>query len=398
MARALERSPELKTYSYDVRAAEALVLQAGLKPNPELEVSIENPTGSGEFKNGDNMEQTIQLSKLLELGGKRPARIAEARAERALVEWEYEAKRVEVLKDTTLAFVAVLAAQRGQELAKENLSLLERSVTVTQQRVEAAKVAAVESIRASVAVRSASIELDHAEHDLNIARGKLASMWGARMVDFDVARGDLELLPSDPDIGLLRSKLARNPELARWQTVHEGREAALRSASSLAVPDLTLFAGPRVTGVWEDITGVIGISIPLPFSNRNQGNIAAAQAKLDKTQYEKLAAEAGAFAELNAAYQELLRAGHEAVTLKTKLLPEAEQAVDQLNASYEVGRSTQLEVLDARRTLITSRQQYLQSLTEYHKALAEIDALTAAPTRVPQISATPRLKTSNSSK
>ena len=385
LARALQRSPELKTYSYDIRAAEALVLQAGLKPNPELGATLENPTGSGRYKGGDEMEQTLQLSRLLELGGKRPARIAEARASRVLIEWDYEAKRVEVLKDTTLAFVGVLAAQRVQELSKETIGLLEKSLSDASDRVKAARAATVESMRASVALRSASIEADHAEHDLNIARSRLAAMWGAKTVDFAEVRGDLDQQPEEPNLDALRAKLARNPELARFQTVREAREAALHAQKTLAVPDVTLYAGPRVTGVWHDVTGVIGFSMPLPWGNKNQGNIAAAQARLDKTADEKRAVEARAFAELNAAYQELIRAGHEAVILKTKLLPEAEKAVEQLNTSYEAGRGTQFEVLDARRTLITARQQHLLALTEYHKALAVIEALTAAPAHTPSL-------------
>lgn len=385
LARALQRSPELKTFSHDLRAAEALVLQAGLKPNPEVAGSIEGPTGSGRFKNGDEMEQTLQLSRLLELGGKRPARVAEARAERVLIEWEYEAKRVDVLKEATLAFVAVLAAQRSQELAKETVSLLEKAVSVADERVKAARASSVDGVRASVALRSASIEADHAEHDLNIARSNLAATWGAKAADFDEVRGDLDEQPAEPELAALQAKLGRNPELARFQSVREAREAALNSQRTAAVPNITIYGGPRVTGVWHDVTGVIGFSMPLPWKNKNQGNIAAAQAQLDKTADEKRAVEARAFASLNAAYQELIRAGHEATLLKTQLIPEAQKAVDQLTSSYEAGRGTQLEVLDARRTLITARQQHLLALTEYHKALAVIEALTAAPARTPSL-------------
>lgn len=387
LARAVQRSPELKTFSHDLRAADALVLQAGLKPNLEVSGALENPTGSGRFKSGDEMEQTLQLSRLLELGGKRPARIAEAKAERVLIEWDYEAKRVDVLKDTTLAFVAVLAAQRSQELTKETVNLLEKAVTAADERVRAARAPSVDSVRASVALRSASIEADHAEHDLNIARTNLAAMWGAKAADFDEVRGDLDEQPAEPELAALQSKLGRNPELARFQSVREAREAALNTQRTTAVPNITLYAGPRVTGVWHDVTGVVGFSIPLPWNNKNQGNIAAAQARLDKTTDEKRAAEARAFATLNAAHQELIRAGHEATLLKTKLIPEAQHAVDQLTTSYEAGRGTQLEVLDARRTLIAARQQHLNALTEYHKALAIIDALTAAPARTPSLQA-----------
>lgn len=386
LARSLERSPELKAYSWDIRAAEARVLQAGFKPNPQLNVEVQDPTGSGDLKNGRMMEQTLQLSQLLERGGKREARVAEARAERAVVEWDYQVKRVEVMKDTTLAFIDVLAAQQTLKLSTETVGLLDKAIGEASARVDAAKAQAVEAIRAKVAMQSAKIDVEHAEHDLEITRAKLASFWGARQTDFGEALGDLDSKPGEPSLGELRAKLARNPELARWQTVREAREASVRIQKAQAVPDVTLFGGPRVLGTWDDVGGVVGVSIPLPWNHRNQGNIAQAEALASKTQDEKRAAEARALAALTAAYQELMRAGHESAILKTQLLPQAESAVDQLSTSYDAGRSTQIEVLDARRTLIAARQQRLLATKDYHKALAEIEALTAAPAQVPSIS------------
>lgn len=398
LARSIERSPELRTYSWDLRIADARILQAGFKPNPELSAEIQDPTGSGDLKNGKQMEQTLQLSQLIERGGKREARVAEARAEKAVVEWDYEVKRIEVLKDTTLAFLDVLAGQQTLKLANETMGLLETSLNEANKRVDAAKAQAVEAIRAKVAIQSAKIDIEHAEHDLAIAKAKLASMWGSKQVDFGDAQGDLDLQPAQPKLEELRSKLSRNPELARWQTVREAREATLRTQQAQAVPDVTLFGGPRVLGRWDDVGGVVGVSIPLPWNHRNQGNIAQAESLVSKTADEKRSVEARAQAALTEAYQELMRAGHEADILKTQLLPQAESAVQQLSTSYDAGRSTQLEVLDSRRTLIAARQQRLLATKDYHKALATIEALTAAPQRVPTTRASAATKTSPSSK
>ncbi len=51
----------------------------------------------------------------------------------------------------------------------------------------------------------------------------------------------------------------------------------------------------------------------------------------------------------------------------------------QLTEGYGLGRFTQLEVLDARKTHTEARALRLKSLVEYHKSLAEIEALTARP-------------------
>ena len=311
LARTLRGSPELAAFSFELRAAEARILQAGLRPNPELSLDLENPTGSGPFKSGDQMQNTLTLSQLIELGGKRPARIFEAEAGRALVGREYQVKRVEVLKATTLAFIDALAAQRRMELAEEVVKVYGEAVTLTEQRVGVGKASAVESIRAKVAVSSARIEVEQARRDLAVARGNLAAQWGAKKADFGEVRGDLDQHQPGPSLQTLRQRLLGNPNLARWTAERERREATLAKQQTLARPDITVLGGPRVIGKAEDATFVAGFSIPLPFRNRNEGNIAEARANLAKLEEEKRAAEARAFAALNEAYQKLTGASRE---------------------------------------------------------------------------------------
>ncbi len=383
LARSLERSPELKSSSWDIRAAEARVLQSAFKPNPELSFEVQDPTGSGELSNGRLMEQTLRFSQLIERGGKRQARVAEARGERAVAAWDREVKRIEVMKDTTLAVIDVLAAQQMLKLAQETVKLLGQAVEVASNRVQAARAQGVEAVRARVAQQSAMIEVEHAEHNLAAARAGLALQWGGTRIDFGEVRGDLTIQPAVPSMAELRARLARNPGLARWQAVREAREAGVRLQKAQAVPDVTVFGGPRALGTWDNVGGVAGVSIPLPWHHRNEGNIAQAEALAARALDEKRAAEARATAALATAYEELLRGSHEAAILQDQLLPQAESAVDQLTASYNTGRGTQLEVLDARRTLIAARQQHLLALTACHKALATIEALTTGPSQIP---------------
>lgn len=384
LARTLRGSPELAAYSFELRAAEARILQAGLRPNPMLSLDIENPTGSGPYKNGGQKEDTLTLSQLIELGGKRPARIFEAEAGRAVVEWEYQVKRVEVLRAATLAFIDTLAAQRRLELAEEVVKVFGEAVTLTEQRVGIGKASAVESIRAKVAVSSARIEVEQARRDIATARGNLAAQWGAKKADFGAVRGDLDQHGGAPSLQTLRQQLVGNPLLARWTAERERREATLAKQQTLARPDITIMGGPRVVGKAEDATLVAGFSIPLPFSNRNQGNIAEARANLAKVEEEKRAAEARAFAALNEAYQRLTGALREIAILEESVIPGARDAEKQLNEGFALGRFTYFEMLDARRTLNAARVQQLRALADFQKARAELDALTARPAELPQ--------------
>lgn len=378
---ALRQSPELAAYSWDVRAAEARVIQARLRPNPELSLEAEDVAGTREFRGGEQAERTLQLSQLVELGGKRPARIAEAQAGRALAGWDYQVKRVEVLRETTQRFIDVLVAQRRVALARETVSLNQTAVPLTERRVEVGKASAVETTRANVSVALAEIAGEQARRELLAAKASLAAMWGeTRSARFEGVSGDLDRIGQAPAFSTLAARLGSNPQLARWTTEREKRAAALRLQQAQAVPDITVMGGPRVFGNAENVsTGVLGVSLPLPLFNRNQGGIAEARALLSKTEPEARAAEARAFAELSAAYQTLQSAAAEAATLKDIVIPGAKQSVDLLTNGYEAGRFSQIEILLERRALFDARLQHLRALADYHKALAAVEALTAGP-------------------
>lgn len=381
LALTLKQSPELSAYSWDVRAAEARIIQARLRPNPELSVQAENLFGTREYKNASSAEYTLQLSQLVELGGKRSARVEEARLGRALSEFDYQVQRVDVLRATTEAFIDVLAAQRRVALAEETVKLWQGAVPLTKKRVDAGAASPTELTRGNVAVALAEVGLAQAKRDLLGAKGVLAAQWGeTKAARFERVVGDLDRMEAPPPFKTLVVQLTRNPHIARWTAERERRQAALRLQKAQRVPDVTIGAGPRMLGKGDDYTlGTIGFSLPLPFFNRNQGNIAEAEALLSKTDPEERAAESKAFGELSVAYQTLLRANEEVDILKGKVLPGATQTVEQLAEGYEAGKFSQLEILEARRTLTDARLQHLRALADYHKALAQVEALTAAP-------------------
>jgi outer membrane protein, heavy metal efflux system len=380
VAMTLEKSPVLTSFSWDVRAAEARIIQAKLVPNPEISVEGEDFTRADVRSATESMQNTLELSQLIELGGKRDSRIREAQFDRETAEWDYQVKRLEVLKLTTLAFIDVLTAQRNVQLAEENVELTEGAVPVTHKRVEAGKASDVELLRTNTAAATARIHLTAVKRDLETARVNLAAQWGAKQATFPSVTGNLDQLRPIPSLQSLKAKLQQNPDLTRWRTERQKREATLNLARAEAKPDVTLRAGPRLLGASHaDVTLVAGFSIPLPLWNRNQGKIAEAEANVAKAADERAAAEAQAYAELNEGYQTLGRAAEEVQILRETVLPGAKSAVDQITDGYAAGRFSQLDVLDAQRTYNESQTQYVKALSDFQKAQAQIDALTAGP-------------------
>lgn len=379
LALALAKNPELAAFSWDVRMGEARLLQAGLRPNPVVTLEPQDITGSGDYRSGSRSEITLQLGQLIELGGKRAARMKTAALERDLAGWDYETKRIAVFSQTAQDFLDVLREQQRLALAEESIRLAQQVVDTVTARVKAAATRAEEATKAEVALASVQIERDQIERALTAARQRLAANWGSTQPRFGRVEGELDSVEPIPAWEQLSSQLAQNPELARWATEISQREAALKLERAKATPDITVGGGYRRKEESDDNTLVLGVSIPLPLFNKNQGNIKEAEYRLARSQEEQRAAEVRVATALNQAYQGLSAAQAEVTALKQKVLPGAQRVFETVSENYREARYSYLEVLDAQRTLFAARSQLLRSLTDYHRAVLAIERLIGEP-------------------
>jgi cobalt-zinc-cadmium efflux system outer membrane protein len=379
LAAALLRNPDLAADSYEVRAREAALVQASARPNPEVAVDVEDFGGSGDFHGTENAQTTLRLGQLVELGGKRAARIGLASADRDLASWDYEVRRIDVLAGTAGAFVDVLAAQERLRLADEALDIARSMQRAAARRRRAGIASPAEEIRAGIRVDVAGVEREHSEHELATARQALALTWGGEDARFERAVGELERLPAVPTAESLARRLEESPSVARWQAELARRAAARTRAREDRVPDLLLRAGPRRLSGPDETALVVDVSLPLPLWNRNRGAIAEAEHRLAKLDAEARATRVRSAAELATARVALQASSEEAHLLRTHVLPGTERAVEVLRRGYEGGRFAQIEVLDAERARLDAREQYLRALTEAHHSAQRIERLTGVP-------------------
>lgn len=379
LAAALLGSPALAARSYHLRAREAAVLQAGARPNPIVTTEVEDVLGSGDFAGVDEAQTTVRLGQLVELGGKRAARLRLAAAERALAGWDYETERIAVFTETADAFVEVLAAQDRLRLAEEALGLAREMHRVAQRRVAAGSASVAEEIRAGVAVETAAVEREHADHESETARMALAAQWGGTEARFARAEGSLSPLPEPPSLAVLQRRAAAAPDLARWDAERERSEAELASVRSARVPDVTIAAGPRHFNGPGDTALVLDATVPLPLWNRNQGAIAEARHRRAQAESEQRAAEVRVTTEIAKALTALRASAEEAALLEQRVLPGIERTVAVLRHDYESGRGAQLEILEALRARLEAHEQRLRALVEAHHAVLRIERLTGVP-------------------
>lgn len=378
LALALQRNPELAAFTKERSATEAAVLQAGALPNPVLDITGDNLRNARKAEAGDRTT-TIQIGQLLELGGKRAARIRAAEASRDLAGWDYEAKRIEIVSVVAQRFVDVLAAQQRQTLAEEALALARQVSDAVARRVQAGKVSPVEETKARLAEASAEVELEQAKREGVAARKVLGALWADPSPRFENAVGDLDKTLSLPAYEQLAERVRDNPDLARWSSEMARRQAGVDAEKAKAVPDVTVTAGVARFSQFDDRAYTVGISLPLPLFNRNRGGILEASRRLDKASDELHVAEVRVLTDLARAYQRLAAIDKEIETLRTKLLPGAQSAFDAAAKGYQLGKFGFLDVLDAQRTLFQTRTQYLRALADYQRGVSEIERLVGGP-------------------
>ncbi len=376
LALAMLHNPELRTYPYDLRAAEARVLQAGLRPNPELEIEVEEFAGSGERSDFDVAETTVQVGQPIELGGKRGKRVRLASLDKELVRWDYESGRLDVIRDVRQAFAAVLAAQDRVALAERLLDLSRQAYAAVAQRVEAGKDSPVDELRAGVVLSKSRIELQKAQKALTVARHNLAAAWGGVAASFERAVGDFyEVSPLVPPAGNTVAAVAANPDVARWETQEQRQRAALRLEKARAVPDIMIGGGVQRFEQTDDSALVFALAVPIPLFDRNQGGIQQAIADLGKARRQYEAVQVRTLAALCEATGALAGAYDEVAILRDDVLPRARQAFEAAREGYQQGKFDYLYVLDTQRTLFETQAQYIDSVEAWHKAQAVVERL-----------------------
>ncbi|GJM44121.1 MAG: RND transporter [Gemmatimonadota bacterium] len=377
----LHNHPGLASDSWELRAREAEVLQAGVRSNPELSVEVENVAGSGPLSGLDGAETTLALSHVFELGGKRAGRREVALRERDLAAWDSEIRRVDALSEAAAAFVQVLAAQERLAVADTLVGVADDVLASVARRVKAGGVSPVEERRARVSLETARVDRDQAAQELRVARARLSAGWGGVAPAFARAVGDLEtgLQGELPSIESLESRLTTNPEVARWAAELDRRQAVRDLAGAQGRPDLTIGGGVRHFQDTGDAALLVGIGIPLPLFQQTPGASRAAEHRLERGREERREAEVRVRLALSTAHAELVAARDEAHALQDRIRPEADAMLSESKEAYARGRLRLTDVLDAQRSAFELRGRYVNALARAHVAVIEIERLLGAP-------------------
>jgi cobalt-zinc-cadmium efflux system outer membrane protein len=228
---------------------------------------------------------------------------------------------------------------------------------VAQALVDAGREPALRALRAQSELAEAEAELKAAQAGALASRFTLGALWSQ-----DPSPAPSGSFPDiEPPYELLSAYDGLEPRLAAAE--RQAAVAGIARERSLGRPDPTVSAGVRRFEESHDQALVVGVSIPLPLRDRNQGNVAAAHARARSAAAREAVAQSDYRQSVAEARAEYLAAEAKADTLEAKSLPQAEEALRLAELGYREGKFALIEVLSAgdardgvRRTLIDARE------------------------------------------
>jgi len=379
VARFLARNLALEAARHRVDAARAEQIAAPLRPNPTLTLSAENLKFAGPTPAGELYEVGATYSHPIERGDKRRYRREVADATVAVAEAELAETLGQRLLDVKRAFYEGGLARRNVEQAADNLRTFDELVRVTEARFKEGAAAEGDVLK---------VRLERARLENAVAHARLAQRQaGIRLLDLlgetdfssaGAVSGDPTLaVVSIPDAADLKAAaLQRRPSIraAEQSVALAERKLALERARDTA--DVAPFVGLRRVG--ENSTVLVGIAIPLPIIDRNQGGIARAAAEEKIARTELALRRNRVLAEVEVAYQAWQSARQRMTAYETGLLRQADESQTIALRAYQEGAVDLIGYLEAQRTRAEIRQQYLQSLLDARAALLVLEQATGA--------------------
>jgi outer membrane protein, heavy metal efflux system len=379
LAMALQKNPTLQVHAFGARMVEARILQAGIRPNPNLSVEFENFLGTGDLSGVKSLETTLQLSQVIDLAGSRAQRVETEKASLDVAGADYESQRIEVFAEVARRFIESAAGERKLEMAKSARELSEEIVESVRVRVEAGQTTPIELNKVRIALALSQVDEEHSEHELASSRQALAAILGEKEPTFGDINADLMTLSEVPDFPSLVQQLEKSPVLARYKVEARWREAQVQLEQSLRRRGPLLSGGLRRVEASDDFGLVASLSMPIQVNDQTQGKVLEARERRAQVDALFKSSQLEMISTLFAVYQEMIHVRTVFTRLKEEIIPLAEETNELAEQGYFKGRYSLLEMQDAQRSLIDLRKQVITNAAAFHILVIEIERLTGTP-------------------
>ncbi len=353
-----------------VDAAQGSVTQAGLRPNPRLYLQSEDlrPWAS-DFDFGSQTEDYGYVGQTFELDRKRAKRVEAAKDNLRRTEAERQLLEQQIAGRAAGAYWSVVASTRIVALLEEDMIAVDDMVRYHRERVDAGAMRGVDLLRMQIERDRLVIALQSARRERTLARIELFRQMG-QAPDSTVQLTDSINAITPVPSQTIAAVLASRADAAAAREAVSLAEQEIKLQKAIGVPDLDLLAGyKRNSG---ENTLFTGLQMQLPFTNRNQGEVQRARARLRLAQDQLAQIESSVAAEVKAAEEDYTRQKEIVQDVLPDMRARAQQNLAILSEAYKTGGIDLLRYLDAERTAIDVEVSALHSLTAYQQSAVNL--------------------------
>ena len=363
-AMATANNPTLKQAEAEIRAAAGRKVQAGLYPNPTVGYEGEEIRG-GASRGG---QQGFFVQQEIVLGGKLGLSRNVFEQERRQALAEAEEQKLRVMNSVRLFFYQMLAAQQLVELRRNLGQLADDAVETTHQLFNVGQADQPDVLQAEVEAEQAKLAVTAAEQNqLRIWRSLAATIGKP---DLQLARvdGNLEDVPAITD-EWLDTILRESPAVKIAELGVTRSEASLARSRREPIPNLVVRGGLQqnrelreTSGQPVGLQGFAEVGVQIPLFNRNQGNVAAARADLERSRLETQRIQLLLRERAAPFLQSYVTARATVDRYRIQMIPRATKAYELYLAKYNQMGAAYPQVLIAQRTLFQLRTDYIGAL------------------------------------
>jgi outer membrane protein, heavy metal efflux system len=391
VARALTDSPDLRAARAEIDAAVGRLQQAGLRPNPMLEL------GGQKALSPDN-NVMIGLTVPLDLNGRKEGRVGVAERELQMKRAQVRDRERRLAADVRTKAGELLAARRGLAVTDDLLTVNRDALRLVQHRVSQGATPPLEESLMLVEVNRLDATRQMLASRVDIVALQLKALAGMAPDAPLALRGDLA--PSEPlpiTDEAVRQALTARPDLEAARADVAMGAAKIRKERAEGRWDASVNVGYQRQDFGFDLNGITstggtrpiqdvfhyfgaGVSIMLPVRNRNQGNIAAASAEAQAAERRLQFAELTVRQEVAAALAQYEAARRSLEIYERGVRDIATRNLSVVRQTYALGRGTLLDVIAEQRRYIDIENGYTDALRQVYDARVEIDRVTATLT------------------
>ena len=371
----MENNPQLSSFHLRQVALQGEQKTAGLRPPLEFSADLENAYGDDQYKNTDSAELTLTLSKVIEMGGRRSARLDIANQQQQRLAAQKRILELDLLAQVTHRFINVLATQHRLALQTKAILRDEKTVLSIQQRVSVGRAPKSELSRARASLTQAKLAHKQAKRTLKTDRIKLASLWAKPEANFKSVNANLLKLDQPEPLDKLLIELEKNPDILIYANETRLREAELKLARSKRWPSFEPSMGFRQFEESDNSALVFGLSMPLFNQQRAKGAISKAKAEHLNVDVQRKAALLEMRAQMLGLYQQYEQAQDEVDALKNEVLPQLKQARYETQKAFNKGRYSYLDWKAVQNEEMAVELALINAAARAHQLHAEIERL-----------------------